>query len=89
MHKSALKDVDPVKHKLDKGEVSLPPNSEEKVRELWEEQMENSCLDLLGNNGTLGCLLQKTVFYKATCRSWTLRSVVLTDLPANAMHCSP
>lgn len=40
------------------------PNSEEKVRELWEELMENSCLDLLRNNGTPGCLLQTTVFYK-------------------------
>lgn len=71
MYKSALKDTDPVKHKLDKGEVSLPPNSEEKVRELWEELMENSCLDLLGTNGISGCFLQTTVFYKTTCKSWT------------------
>lgn len=31
----------------------------------------NSCLDLLRNNCTPGCLLQTAVFYKATCRSWT------------------
>lgn len=71
MYKSALKDVDPVKLKLDKGEESLPPNSDEKVKELREEPMENSCLDLLRNNGTSGCLLQTTVSYKASCTHWT------------------
>lgn len=79
MYKSALKDVAPVKHKLEKGEVSLPPYSEEKVRELREELLENSCLDLLRNKGPSGCLLQTTVFYKATC-TFLLRLVVLTEL---------
>lgn len=69
MYKLALKDVDPVKHKLDKGEVSLPPDSEEKVRDLRGELMENSCLDLLRNNGTFGCLLQTAVFYKLPAHS--------------------
>lgn len=73
MYKSALKDTDPVKHKLDKGEVSLPPNSEEKVRELWEELMENSCLDLLGTNGILDA------FY---------RQLYFTRLPVNPGHSS-
>lgn len=72
MYKSAVKDVDPVKHKLDKGEVSLPPNSKE-VRELWEELVENSCLDLLGNNGT------SDAFYRQLC---------FTRLPADPGHSS-
>lgn len=71
VYESALKDTDPVKYKLGKAQVSLPSNSEEKVRELQEESMENSCLALLRNNGTSGCLLQTTVPYKATCTYWT------------------
>lgn len=54
MYKSALKDVEPVKHKLDKGEVSLPPNREEKVRDLRGELMENS----------LGIMVPLDAFYR-------------------------
>lgn len=93
VYKSALKDVEPVKHKLDKGEVSAPPNSEERRsgssgKSWWKIPVEIH----------LGIMVHLDAFYRQLHltrlpadpgHSSNSSGVNWTDLPGKAMHCSP